>query len=126
MLEGKTVRDVMDSDPVTVERSLSLRDFVNDYVYRYRSRLFPVVEGTRLAGCASVDRLREIPREHWHDRAVAEIVSSCSEDNTVDPSQDLTELASGLGQAAFHRIDPCNAVGFRRRRSSGHRFHWRR
>ncbi|MEX2496216.1 MAG: site-2 protease family protein [Woeseia sp.] len=99
MLEGKTVRDIMDSNPPAVERSLSLQKFVDDYVYRYRSRLFPVVEGSALVGCATVERLKGVSEEHWNDRAVADIAEPCSEQNTVSPEEDPTELASGLLRA---------------------------
>jgi Zn-dependent protease/predicted transcriptional regulator len=96
MLEGKKVRDMMETDAVAVDRSLSLREFVDNYVYRYRSRLFPVVDGERLAGCATVERLKGIPEEEWARKAVAEIMEPCSDQNTVAPDQDLTELTSGL------------------------------
>lgn len=96
MLEGKTARDVMKTDPVTVERSLSLRDFVDDYVYRYRCRLFPVVQDGELVGCATVERVKEIPEDQWERTAVADIVSPCSEQNTVSPGERLTDLAASL------------------------------
>lgn len=96
MLEGKAVRDVMETDVVAVDRSLSLREFVDSYVYRYRQRLFPVVDGKKLAGCATVERLKEVPEGEWGRKAVAEIMEPCSAENTVAPDQDLTELASGL------------------------------
>ncbi len=96
MLKDRTVRDVMHREPVTVSRSLSLRDFVDGYVYRYRRRLFPVVDDSRLEGCATVSRLRDVPREHWKDRAVAEIVSPCDETNTVSPDAELSSLMAGL------------------------------
>lgn len=99
MLEGKKVRDVMDTDVVTVDRSLSLRKFVDDYVYRFRSRLFPVMDGDRLVGCASVDRLKAVPESEWKTKAVAEITEACSAENTVAPDQDLAELTSGLLRA---------------------------
>ncbi|MEJ2603110.1 MAG: CBS domain-containing protein [Gammaproteobacteria bacterium] len=93
----------MKTDPVTVERSLSLRDFVDDYVYRYRSRLFPVVQDGALVGCATVERVKDIPEERWDGTAVADIVSPCSEQNTVAPDEKLTDLASSLFGAAEGR-----------------------
>lgn len=96
MLEGKTVRDLMDRDPPTVQRSLSLQEFVDDYVYRYRSRLFPVVDGTHLVGCATIERLKGIPEKRWPAMAVAEITEPCTEESTVSPDEDPAELATTL------------------------------
>lgn len=103
LLEGRTARDVMNTDPVTVDRSLSLRDFVDDYVYRYRSRLFPVVEDGEFRGCATVARVKEIPEEEWEQTAVADIVDACSDENTVGPDEELGDLASSLFGAAAGR-----------------------
>ncbi|HKL62041.1 MAG TPA: site-2 protease family protein [Woeseiaceae bacterium] len=106
LLEGRSARDVMNTDPVTVDRSLSLRDFVDDYVYRYRSRMFPVVQGGELKGCATVERVKEVPEEQWEQTAIADIVSSCSDENTVSPDEELTDLASSLfgGSAGHQRL----------------------
>ncbi|MEX1024247.1 MAG: site-2 protease family protein [Planctomycetota bacterium] len=97
MLEGRTARDVMNQNPVTVERSLNLQDFVDDYVLRYRSRLFPVVEADgQLTGCATVERVKAVPEADRRAKTVADIVTTCSRANTVGPDEELTELASSL------------------------------
>lgn len=103
VLEGRRARDVMTTDPVTVERSLSLRDFVDHYVYRYRSRLFPVLQDGELVGCATVERVKAVPAEQWAQTAVADIVDACADDNTVGPDEELTDLASSLLSAPAGR-----------------------
>ncbi len=47
-LEGVKVSRFMKSDPITVSPSVKLQTLVNDYVYRYHHKMFPVVdEGKR-------------------------------------------------------------------------------
>ena len=61
-LEGEPVSRFMKRDPVTVSADISLRELVEDYVYRHHQKLYPLVEGGELEGCVSVNQLREIPR----------------------------------------------------------------
>jgi len=51
-LKGEPVKRVMEADPVTVPASISLKELVDDYIYRYHHKMFPVMENQdKLAGC---------------------------------------------------------------------------
>jgi Zn-dependent protease/CBS domain-containing protein len=94
-LEGEPVRRFMTTDPVTVPPGLSVRDLVEDYVYRYHHDLFPVADGRRLVGCVGVRQIKETPREDWDRLTVAGIMFRCSADNTVAADMDAVK-ALGL------------------------------
>ncbi|MGB6043946.1 MAG: site-2 protease family protein, partial [Pirellulales bacterium] len=49
-LEGESVRRFMSTDVVTVPASLSVADFVDDYVYQYHHKMFPVIDDGQLLG----------------------------------------------------------------------------
>ena len=56
----------MKTDPVTVTPSLSVAQLVDDYIYKYHYKMFPIVEDTdRLVGCVTTKQVKEIPREEW-------------------------------------------------------------
>lgn len=95
-LEGKTVADLMEDAPPTVGPSATLRELVDEGVYRHRRRLFPVVEDSRLVGCVSVEDLRSVPEAEWGERTVGDVMSACSSDNTVAPDEPANELMSAL------------------------------
>jgi predicted transcriptional regulator len=65
-----------------------------------------VVQDGELKGCATVERVKEVPEEQWEQTAIADIVSSCSDENTVSPDEELTDLASSLfgGNAGRQRL----------------------
>lgn len=71
-LEGEPVRRFMNPDPVTVESSLTLRDWVDDFVYRHHRKTFPVVEQGRLVGCIDTKALSNLPRDEWDRHTVGE------------------------------------------------------
>jgi len=76
LLSGLTVGRFMTPDPVTVPPDISLQRFVDDYLYRTHHRIYPVVKDGELVGCVTVRKLKNIPREEWAQRPVAEIAQA--------------------------------------------------
>jgi Zn-dependent protease len=91
-LEGKIVADLMNDQPVSVAPSITLEEFLEQYVYRKPQVLYPVVDDSRLVGCVKVSQVKAIPEEFRGDRNVSDILSPCSEENTVSPDDDAAEL----------------------------------
>ena len=58
-LEGKRIADFMTPDPITVSPDLTVRDLVENYVYRYHHKLFPVIELKQLIGCISTAQIKD-------------------------------------------------------------------
>jgi Zn-dependent protease/predicted transcriptional regulator len=114
-VEGQPVRRFMRSDPVTVAASLSIAEWVEDYVYRYHFKMYPVVDGSRLLGCVSVDSLKRINRDDWSSTKVADIMESRSETNTVDAGLDTMALLRNIlqpaGRARFMVVEDDRLVG---------------
>jgi Zn-dependent protease/predicted transcriptional regulator len=103
-LGGATVSQVMSRDPAVVSPSLSIRELVEDHVYRRHYKLFPVIRDERLAGCITVERIKEIPRDEWDRRTVGEVVSECSGLNTIEPDADVLKALSRMRSAATGRL----------------------
>ncbi|MDY0187875.1 MAG: site-2 protease family protein [Syntrophus sp. (in: bacteria)] len=104
VLEGEKVRRFMVTDPVTVSRTLTLDEFINDYVYRYHYKMFPVVSYGRLAGCITVRQAAEIPREIWKEHTVGEIAAPCSPDITIGPDEDAVRALATMSRTGNSRL----------------------
>ncbi|HOQ84707.1 MAG TPA: site-2 protease family protein [Phycisphaerae bacterium] len=104
MLEGEPVLRFMHSDPDTVPRSASILQLVEDHVYRYHHKMFPVVENGRLIGCVSTRDIREIPREEWDSRTVGEVMELCSPENTVPPRADAMRTLARMNRTGRSRL----------------------
>ena len=103
-LEGERVRRFMKPDPVTVSPSVSIEQLVEDYVYRYHYKMFPVVQSDRLIGCVTTKQIKEIPREEWKHKTVGEVVASCSPENTIGPDEDAMKALSIMNQNGISRL----------------------
>ena len=93
-LEGEPVRKFMIPNPVTVAADISIEELVDDYIYKYHFKMYPVVAGDRLVGCVTLDQVKGVARQERPARKVAELARECSADNTIGPDVDvLTALA---------------------------------
>ncbi len=97
-LEGEPVRRFMRPDPVAVRAGMSLRQLVDDYVYRYGFKTYPVVaDGTEnLVGCVATSDVNRIPREEWERHHVDEIVHPCTGNTTVSPDTDAMQALTKI------------------------------
>ncbi|MGB5986471.1 MAG: site-2 protease family protein [Desulfobacterales bacterium] len=99
-LEGESLQRFMNEAPVTVAPEISLERLVEDYIYRFHHKLFPVVQDGRLVGCITTRQVKEVPREQWARTRVGDLVQACSEENTIGPESDAVQAL-----AAMHRSD---------------------
>jgi len=104
MLEGETVRRFMKAEPVTVPPSITIKELVEDYIYRYHFKMFPVTDGDRLIGCITTQRIKGVPMEEWGIRTVGSVVEACSPDNTVSPDTDAMEALSLMNRSGASRL----------------------
>jgi len=95
-LEGEPLKRFMETDPVTVPDSLTVEQLVEDYIYRYHFKLFPVVNSNTLLGCISTKQVKEIPREQWGKKTVGEVADKCSAANTIEPDADAVKALSAM------------------------------
>jgi Zn-dependent protease/predicted transcriptional regulator len=115
LVEGQPVRRFMRSEPVTVSASISIEEWVEDYVYRHHYKMYPVLDGSKLLGCISVDSLQGIRREDWSSTMVADLMESRSESNTIDAGTDtmvlLTDILKPGGRSRFMVVEHDRLVG---------------
>ncbi len=103
-LEGESLRRFMRTDVVTVPRYISLQELVEEYVYKYHYKMFPVVEDDKLIGCVSTRELRNVDREEWDRTPVGEIMGNCSESNSVSPDEDPMKVLSTMNRTGQSRM----------------------
>ncbi len=103
-LEGERVRRFMKPDPVAVPRALSVAELVEDFIYRYHFKMYPVVDGDRLLGCVTTRQVKELPREEWTRQTVGAITEPCSAANTVSPDTDALEALATMNREGASRL----------------------
>ncbi len=103
-LQGEEVRRFMKESPVSVSPSLSIGEFVEDYVYRHHYKLYPVVDQGRLVGCITTQNVKAIPREEWSRYRVGEAAQPCADSNTIAPQADAINALEKMNRNQASRL----------------------
>lgn len=104
ILGGETVKRFMKSDPVAAPSSISLADLVENYIYKYHYKMFPVIKDDKLIGCISTREVKAINREEWGQRTVEELTKSCSSTNTIALNTEAVKALSIMNQTGNSRL----------------------
>jgi Zn-dependent protease/CBS domain-containing protein len=103
-LQGEPVRRFMNVNPIVVPPSLDLLHWVDDFVYRYHHRAFPVVSNGRLDGIVTTDILGQIPRREWAEHTVGEVLASNLAAVSIAPEADAMEALSKMQRTGSSRL----------------------
>ena len=103
-LEGKRVSRHMREEPVTVPPSATIRQLVEDYMYKYHFKMFPVVDNGRLQGCVTSQQVKGLDSEEWNRHTVAELATNCTEENTVSSDTDMMDAMNTMNRTGQSRL----------------------
>jgi Zn-dependent protease/CBS domain-containing protein len=103
-LQGEPVRHFMNPQPIVVPSSLDLRQWVEDYVYRYHRKAFPVVSNGHLEGVITTQALMQIPRSEWDRHTVAEMMRHDVRALTVRPDADALVALAKMQRTGSSRL----------------------
>jgi len=107
--------DIMVKQVVSVPADLSVLDFIEEYLFTYQYKTFPVVDQEGLVGRISLAEIRGIPREKWFETKISDISSRDLHPAYPDsPVQEILDLmyTTGLGRILIvDRNKPRRIVG---------------
>jgi Zn-dependent protease len=103
-LEGEPVGRFVTTDLIVVEPALDLQRWVDDFVYRYHHRSFPVVSDGRLQGVITTQALSRIPRRDWADHTVGEMMTRDLEAMTISAGADAMDALSKMQRSGSNRL----------------------
>jgi Zn-dependent protease/CBS domain-containing protein len=84
-LRGVRVSEVMSRDCVTVDRGMSLQDFVDVYLLKTGQRCFAVADQGRLVGIITPREVGAVPRDRWDNTTVREAMRPLQELHVIAP-----------------------------------------
>jgi Zn-dependent protease len=107
-LEGVTVADIMDSEPVSIPASVTVTQALDEYFLRYRWPWFPVVdEAGRFVGIVHEERVKGAERLGDGDRPVRDVMDADDGEWRVGADATLETL---LGSEPLRRVGALFAV----------------
>ena len=89
---------------MTVPASVTLRAFVDDYVYRYHYDLYPVTRDGRLVGCVRTHDVKDLAPETWDAHVVSEIMRPPTPELTIPPGADAMQALAQMRRSANSRL----------------------
>lgn len=104
MLEGESVERFMKKDPVTISLSMRVNDVIENYFYRYHFKMFPVVEDSKLLGCVTINQIKHVAPEERKNLTVKEILSECTDENTISADSDAVKALSKMNRTQNSRL----------------------
>ena len=103
-LEGEPIDRFMQTEVVSVSPSTTIRQLVEDYVYRHHHKIYPVTDQQRLVGCVTTRDIQKVPRDEWEHRTVGDVLAPCANENTTEPSADAMQTLSRMNQDSVSRM----------------------
>jgi Zn-dependent protease len=103
-LHGEPVRRFMNTEPIVVPRSLDLQHWVEDYVYRFHRKTFPVASNGRLEGFINTQALANYPRGEWDRHTVGEAMNPDLRDVSIPPDTDALDALGQMQRTGSSRL----------------------
>ncbi len=104
VLSDELVCNRMSTEPVTVSPSCTVRELVEDYIYKYHFKFFPIVEDGKLAGCIGTRTVQRIPKDEWDFRTVASVAEPCSPESVVAPDLPVQKALNVMNRSGRSRL----------------------
>lgn len=114
-LSDKPVSQFMNRHPITVAPTTSIQHLLDEYVYQYHHKRFPVVEDSKLIGCITTEDIKTIPREQWAEKTVGDLSLPCARNNTISADTSAASLISEMtkpdGETRYMVVENDRLVG---------------
>jgi Zn-dependent protease/CBS domain-containing protein len=104
VLGGEPVRRFMNNNPIVVPPVLDLRRWVEDYVYRYHHKTFPVSSNGQLEGVINTAVLARYPQLEWENHTVAEAMRRDVDVISVPPTTDALQALETMQRTGSSRL----------------------
>jgi CBS domain-containing protein len=89
-LQDMKLREIM-KPPIWVNTSMTISQFVNDYVFHHHYRAFPVLEMNRFIGMIDVRSIKGVGPEKWSCTKIGGYLSDPTTYCVLDPDTEATE-----------------------------------
>ncbi len=115
MIKDQPVSQFMRREPVTVPPSISIDEWLDDYVYQHHFKMYPVMDGQNLLGSISIDDIKSLPKSERRTRKVRDLMQPCTAANTIPANASttglLTDIVHPATQSRYMVVDDGHLVG---------------
>jgi Zn-dependent protease/CBS domain-containing protein len=103
-LRGESVQRFMNPNPIVVPPSLDLRTWIEDYVYHYHRKTFPVGSSDHIEGVIDASLLTQLPRSEWPLHTVGEVMTRDWQTRSISPDTDAMDAFAKMTRTGASRL----------------------
>ncbi len=104
LFRGAPVKKFMTADPVSVQPGISIRTFVDEFVYAFHHDVFPVSHEAQLLGVIGLKETQGVETSKWEVVSVGEVMTPISDDLTIDVDADAMEALKKMHRGGRSRL----------------------
>ncbi len=104
VLKGEPVRRLMNPQPIVVPPTLDLQHWVDDYVYRFHHRSFPVASNGHVEGYISTQELSKTPRADWPRHTIGEVMQRDVKSVAISPDAEAFDALGKMQRSTTSRL----------------------
>jgi len=99
LLAGVSVAQVMTPNPISVPPDLPITRFIEEYVYRYHHREFPVARNGLLLGRIGTREIGTVDRSLWSQTAVGAVTVACTAADIIAAEAGMLEAINQMSSS---------------------------
>jgi len=104
IFSGQHISQFMTRRPIVVAPELPLEALVENFIYRYHHKTFPVVSLGQPIGLVEAARVAEVSRALWHERKVADVMAALSPDMVISPDAEVLAAIAQMQRTGTSRL----------------------
>jgi Zn-dependent protease/predicted transcriptional regulator len=104
LLRGLRVRDLMSRECARLSPSLSVREFVDDYLLRQGSRCYFVAEDGNMLGLVTPAEVRSVDQQRWSELTVGDIMRPRERVRSVGPELPASEAIEIMAREDVNQL----------------------
>jgi len=98
------VSEFMNDNVVVVDYNLSVRELLEDYFYKYKFNIFPVIKDSEIIGIVNIDGVKNISKENRDKTIVEQIIIPLNDNLVINPKVNVSVSMEKLFTNGIGRI----------------------
>jgi len=97
-LEGEKVSKFMTKAPISAPPNISIKEFVENYVYTSHHHLYPVTQEGKFLGYVSLKEVKAVPHAEWDTTLIQKVMIHSPAFQTISPEKNALEALNLIQQ----------------------------